>query len=340
MNKTSKYIFSGILALLILSAGCGLGIIFTGFDIDKTTYIYIDNNKNYDSLLVQIRDKAKVRSLTSFRITASLLSCSENLKPGRYAVSNDMSVLDLARALRNGRQSPVKLKFNNIRTKEDFSKRISEQLIINNDSLYAALENEETCEKYGFTPSTILAMFIPNTYEFYWNVSIDNFLERMNKEYLKFWNNERISKAKEIGLTPVQAAILASIVEEECTYSDEYSMVAGLYLNRLRINQPLQADPTVKFAVGDFSLRRILNIHLQTESPYNTYRHTGLPPGPIRIPSIKGIDSVLDASQHGYYYMCAKSDFSGRHDFSKTFAEHQKYAAQYRAELNKRNILQ
>lgn len=338
MRKSTKRILLGILGALILLGGYGLSVIFTGFGIDKTTYIYIDDSKNYDSLLVQIDKNAKVKKLSSFKLTATLLGYGENIKPGRYAITPDMNVLDLVRKLRNGRQSPVKLKFNNIRTKQDFTKRISEQLIIKDDALNSVLNDETKCKELGFTPSTIVVMFIPNTYEFYWNVTIEDFLQRMNKEYHKFWNNERLAKAKELGLSPIEVATLASIVEEECTYSDEYPVVAGLYLNRLKINQPLQADPTVKFAVGDFSLRRILNTHLQVESPYNTYKRTGLPPGPIRIPSIKGIDSVLNAAEHSYYYMCAKADFSGRHDFSKTFAEHQKYAALYRSALNSKKI--
>lgn len=181
-------------------------------------------------------------------------------------------------------------------------------------------------------------MFIPNTYEVYWDISIDGLLKRMKKEYDKFWNDSRKDKAAVIGLTPVEVSILASIVEEECTYTDEYPTVAGLYLNRIKRKQLLQADPTVKFAVGDFGLRRILNVHLETDSPYNTYKYEGLPPGPIRIPSIKGIDSVLNYAKHDYLYMCAKEDFSGRHNFAKTLAEHNKNAANYRNALNHSGI--
>jgi Predicted periplasmic solute-binding protein len=168
-----------------------------------------------------------------------------------------MSVYDLIKDLRSGHQAPVKLKFNNIRTKEDLAQRISEQLMINKETLLNTLEDSTKCKELGFNPKTVVAMFIPNTYEYYWDVTIDNFLQRMKKEYKKFWDNDRLEKAKEIGLTPVEVSTLASIVEEECTYSDEYPKVAGLYINRLHIGQVLQADPTVKFAVGDFSLRRI-----------------------------------------------------------------------------------
>lgn len=338
MKKKILYI---VLVLVVILAALGIygyRILSTGFDIDKTVYIYVDRSKNYDALLKEVEDSAKVESLSNFKLLASALGYEGNLKTGRYAVTPDMKAIDLIRNLRSGHQTPVKLKFNNIRTKEDLTERISEQLMIGKESLLSALDDKDKCQELGFTPETVVAMFIPNTYEFYWDVSLDSFLKRMEKEYKAFWTDQRKNKAKEIGLTEVEVSTLASIVEEECTYSDEYPMVAGLYLNRLRLGQALQADPTVKFAVGDFSLRRILNKHLEVDSPYNTYKHTGLPPGPIRIPSIKGIDSVLNFSTHDYLYMCAKEDFSGYHNFAKTFAEHQLNATKYRKALSERGI--
>jgi UPF0755 protein len=181
-------------------------------------------------------------------------------------------------------------------------------------------------------------MFIPNTYEVYWNTPAEKLIERMKREYDVFWNNDRRRKAENIRLTPIEVSILASIVEEETAAPDEYPIVAGLYLNRLYKGMMLQADPTVKFAVGDFSLRRILNRHLEVDSPYNTYMYAGLPPGPIRIPSPKSIDAVLNHTVHNYLYMCAKEDFSGRHNFAVTLKEHNKNAEKYRAELNRRGI--
>ena len=181
-------------------------------------------------------------------------------------------------------------------------------------------------------------MFIPNTYEVYWDTNIDSFLKRMQKEYKAFWNEDRKAKAQKIGLSPTEVSTLASIVEEEATYSDEYPIVAGLYLNRLKKGMRLEADPTVKFAVGDFGLRRILFKHLETESPYNTYKNTGLPPGPIRVPSIKAIDGTLSPAQHNYLFMCAKEDLSGRHNFSTTLAEHSRNATKYQRALNERGI--
>lgn len=338
--KKKKIVYI-ILALLVIAAavgGYGYSVISSGFNIDKTVYIYINEKKDYDSLLVQLEDKAKIKSASNFDRLASLMGYKDNLKSGRYAVKPDMRVIDLVRILRSGAQTPVNLKFNNIRTKKDFTDRISNQLMMDGNELYNTLEDSVKCKELGFKPATVVAMFIPNTYEVYWDVQINTFLKNMKAEYDGFWTDKRKKQAEAIGLTPIEVSILASIVEEECMYSDEYPMVAGLYLNRLHIGQALQADPTVKFAVGDFTLRRILNKHLQVESPYNTYKRVGLPLGPIRIPSIKGIDSVLNPAKHDYYYMCAKADFSGRHAFAQTHAEHQRNAALYRAELNRRKI--
>lgn len=338
MKKKMLIVLLALSVIALVVIAYGYSIVSSGFDIDKTVYVYIDGKKDYDDLVNQLETKAHIKSKADFRKVAWLLSYKDKMRVGRYAVTPDMSVLELVRHLRNGYQAPVKLTFNNIRTKADLAERIGEQLLFGKDNLLNALDNQAECSKFGFAPETIVAMFIPNTYEFYWTVSLDDFLIRMNKEYTKFWNADRLAKAGKMELTPIEVSTLASIVEEECTYSDEYSAVAGLYYNRLRAGQKLQADPTVKFAVGDFSLRRILNIHLQVNSPYNTYQHEGLPPGPIRIPSIKGIDSVLNYEQSNYFYMCAKEDFSGRHNFAATYAEHQRNAERYRQALNERGI--
>ena len=210
--------------------------------------------------------------------------------------------------------------------------------MINNDELLSYLGDEDYCRSLGFDAVTIKTMFIPNTYEVYWNTPADKLVERMKREYDSFWNDERLKKAENIRLSPIEVSILASIVEEETAVPEEYPVVAGLYINRLYKNMPLQADPTVKYAVGDFTLRRILNIHLEVESPYNTYLNGGLPPGPIRIPSVRGIDAVLNYTKHNYIYMCANDDFSGRHNFAVTLSEHNRNAQKYRAELNRRGI--
>ncbi|HCO67137.1 MAG TPA: endolytic transglycosylase MltG [Dysgonomonas sp.] len=342
MVKKKRNIFLFIFLILILIAGGGYyyinSILSSGFDIDKTVYIYIDESKNYDAVLTQIDTSAHVQNREGFKQLASYMKYPESIKTGRYAITPDMNIRQAIRMLQLGQQSPVRLTFNNIRLKKDLAKRISEQLMLDESELIAVLNSPQKALEYGFTEETFGAMFIPNTYETYWDTSAENFLKRMKSEYNRFWTEERKKKASAQGLTPVEVSILASIVEEECYFADEYPTVAGLYLNRLKRGQLLQADPTVKYAVGDFSLQRVLNRHLEVDSPYNTYKYQGLPPGPIRIPSIKGIDAVLNPADHSYLYMCAKEDFSGRHNFAVTHAEHERNAARYRKALNERRI--
>lgn len=338
MKKKLLYIFLGIVLIGLGTAGYGYYVLNTGFDIDKKVYLYIDESKNYDALRQVLKDSAKVESISNFDVLAGVLDYKENMKSGRYEVTPGMNIYELVNKLRKGQQIAVKLKFNNIRTKEDLAKRLSDQLMINESALLDVLNNQQKCNELGFDTETVVAMFIPNTYEVYWDTDLDSFLNRMKKEYGTFWNEQRQEKAKAINMTPVEVSILASIVEEECMYSDEYHVVAGLYINRLHKGMLLQADPTVKFANGDFSIRRILHKHLAVDSPYNTYKHTGLPPGPIRVPSIKGIDAVLNYQKHGYIYMCAKEDFSGYHNFAETHAEHERNAVKYRKALNERGI--
>lgn len=340
-KKTTKIVLTIIIIFLLAGAAAGAyiySVISTGFNINKTVYIYIDEDRNYEVLRQQVKDSAKVDNIDHFDMIAERLNYKERLRTGRYAVKPGMTVLDLVRTLRNGNQTPTKLIFNNIRTKEDLAERISEQLMFSQEDLLSRLNDKDKCKELGFNTQTVVAMFIPNTYEFYWDINVDTFLSRMKTQYDTFWTEKRLDQAKEMGLTPVQVSILASIVEEECFYTDEYPTVAGLYYNRLQKRMLLQADPTVKFAVGDFSLQRVLNKHLEVDSPYNTYKYTGLPPGPIRISSIKGLESVLNYKKNDYLYMVAKEDFSGRHNFSRTLAEHNRYAEKYRTALNKRKI--
>jgi UPF0755 protein len=240
--------------------------------------------------------------------------------------------------LRNGNQVPVKLTFNNIRLKKDFTERISHQLMLDSPTLLERLNDSSFAASLGFDTATIMTLFIPNTYEMYWNIPVDHFLKRMKTEYNRFWTKERLAKADAISLSPAEVSILASIVEEETAKKEEFLLVAGLYLNRLRKGMLLQADPTVKFAANDVTLRRILYHHLEIDSPYNTYKHPGLPPGPIRLPSISAIDAVLNYTEHSYLYMCAKEDFSGAHNFAVTLKEHNTNARNYQAALNRNNI--
>ena len=329
-----------LFVILLLAAGFWAYrmVLASNFSIKETTYVYVDSQKNFNDLCNQLKDSASCKSLASFKQLAYLIGYPDKMKTGRYAIEPGTGNLRLLKNLIGGLQSPIRITFNNIRLRTDLAQRLDDQLMVTKDELLTRFADSTYSAELGFSTETIQCMFIPNTYELYWDITPDNFMKRMQKEYKAFWTADRLAKAAKIGITPVQVSVLASIVEEETAKADEMGMVAGLYLNRLQINMPLQADPTVKYAVGDVTLKRIMFEHLQVESPYNTYKHTGLPPGPIRVPSIKGINAVLNHDQHNYIYMCAKEDFSGRHNFASTLAEHAKNANRYRAELNRRQI--
>jgi UPF0755 protein len=309
------------------------------FNITETKYVYIyEDNQDFGVLCEELRASAGCKNVKLFELLAEFRKYPENMKPGRFAVEPGMSNNILLNRLRRGQQAPIRLTFNNIRLISDLTDRLSDQLMLESDDLLAYLGDEKYCESLGFDTVTMKTMFIPNTYEVYWNIPADKLIERMKREYDVFWTADRLKKADDIHLSPIEVSILASIVEEETAVPDEYPVVAGLYINRLLKGMSLQADPTVKYAVGDFTLKRILNKHLAVDSPYNTYLQEGLPPGPIRFPSVRGIDAVLNYTHHNYLYMCAKEDFSGRHNFAVTLKEHNRNADKYRAELNRRGI--
>jgi UPF0755 protein len=328
-----------LLVILLAGGGCGAYLLFApNFMPEKTCHIYIYPEKNYPKLCRQLEDSALCRNIRTFRWLAEWLKYPESMKTGCYAVYPKMNNYDLLNNLRRGHQDLVKVTFNNIRMKGELADRLGEQLMLNGNDLKALLYDDAFCDSMGFTPQTIQAMFIPNTYEVYWNISAVKLMQRMQREYHDFWTAERRSKAEAIGVSPVEVAVLASIVEEETAVAEEYAAIAGLYINRLHRGMPLQADPTVKYALANFSLKRILYEHLNINSPYNTYLYTGLPPGPIRLPSISGIDAVLNYRKHNYLYMCAKGDGSGQHNFAVTLAEHNLNANRYRAMLDSLGI--
>jgi UPF0755 protein len=215
---------------------------------------------------------------------------------------------------------------------------VSKKLEADSLSMTKLLDSTEFVQAYGFTPDNVYTLFIPNSYEFYWNTDAKTFFTKMFENYQQFWNEERLAKAKKLNLSPAEVSVLASIVDSEALVDREMPIIAGLYLNRLRRGIKLEADPTVIFANKDFSIRRVLNKHLRKESPYNTYIHTGLPPGPITMPSIAAIDAVLNAKNHNYIYMCAKEDFSGTHNFASNLSEHLANAKRFQQALNDRNI--
>ena len=244
----------------------------------------------------------------------------------------------MLRKLKNGHQEPVRLTIPESRTTDKLAGALSRKLMMDSLALSILFKDPTLCAKMGYDTATIVCLFVPNTYEVYWNTSIENLLNRMKKEHDKFWNKDRQAKAAALGLNPNKVCTLASIIDEETSNNPEKPMIARMYMNRLEKGMPLQADPTVKFALKDFALKRIYHNMLNTESPYNTYKYAGLPPGPIKVASVAGIDAVLNAPQHQYLYMCAKEDFSGTHNFASSYSEHLRNAAKYAKALNERGI--
>jgi UPF0755 protein len=242
------------------------------------------------------------------------------------------------RHLKRGQQTSMTLTIPEVRTMDRLAAVLSRKLMLDSATIATALYDEETCRKLGYDTCTIAAMFVPDSYDVYWNVSADKLLQRMQREHDRFWKGDREQKAAAMGLTPVEVCTLASIIDEETANNAEKPMIAGMYLNRLHQPMPLQADPTIKFALKQFELKRIYNKLLDVKSPYNTYRNEGLPPGPIKIASVKGIDAVLNHVRHDFLYMCAKEDFSGTHNFARTYKEHLQNAARYTQALNERDI--
>lgn len=333
MNKKFLWLVAG---LAIIVAGAAF---FTYYLISAEA----PNSKEGQGRLIFIdrddtADSVKVKSELGWRWDLYNKVFSFRPRTGRYHVEPGTTCLQLFRLLRNGAQEPMNLVVPTARTMEKLASVLSQSLMVDSAEIAQALTDSSYCNTHGYTTATIPALFIPNTYEVYWDISVDKLVERMESENNRFWTAERKSKAEACGMSREEVATLASIVDEETANNAEKPMIAGLYINRLRLGMPLQADPTVKFAVGDFTLRRILNKHLQVESPYNTYRVVGLPPGPIRIPSIAGLDAVLNHTEHSYLYMCAKEDFSGTHNFAKNLSEHYQNARRYVRALNERGI--
>ena len=301
-------------------------------------FVYIDEDDNIDSVYAQLDTMSSRHALAGFKTLVRHSSYEDNIRTGRYEIEEGNSAFTVFRKLKNGLQSSVRLTIPSVRTADKLAGALSKKLMADSAAIYDALTDSATCAKYGYRPETMLCMFIPNTYEVYWNTSIGKLLDKMADESKKFWNFERTQKAKAMGFTKEEVITLASIVDEETANDAEKPMVAGMYFNRLKKDMPLQADPTIKFALKDFDIRRIYHNMLNVNSPYNTYKNTGLPPGPIRIPTVAGIDAVLNHVHHNYLYMCAKEDFSGTHNFAETYQEHLQNAAKYSAALNKRGI--
>ncbi|MGA0556833.1 endolytic transglycosylase MltG [Larkinella sp. VNQ87] len=306
---------------------------------DKDFELLIPRGASFETVMDTLEKHNVVNDKMSFRFLARFMKYTDHVKFGRYVIKKEMSNHDAIRKLRSGAQDPMNVTFNNIRLKDDLIARLGRKFEFGPDKLDSLLNDPVVCQRYGFDTTTIMCMFLPNTYEFFWTTSATNFLDRMADEYKKFWTPERQQKAKDLGLTQTQVQTLASIVESESKKNDEKPRVAGVYLNRLKKGMLLEADPTLVFAHRDFTIRRVLNVHKQIDSPYNTYRFKGLPPGPINLPMLSSIDAVLNAENHDYLYFVARADFSGYHTFASTYEEHMNNARIYHAELNKRGIM-
>jgi len=299
---------------------------------------YIPTGSDYRQVVDALEETGMIENRKSFEWVARKKAYDQHVKPGRYKILNGLSNNELVNMLRSGSQDPVMVVFNQVRSLDQLAGKVSQYLEVDSLTLAAYLDRDDLPANYGFESATFTSMFIPETYEFYWTTTPEDFVERMDRECERFWEGERDRKAKKMGMTREEVVTLASIVEEETLYDDENSRVAGLYMNRLEQGIPLQADPTLKFALGDFSRQRILNEDKEIDSPYNTYKFKGLPPGPISIPSVSAIDGVLDYEKHRYLYMCAKADFSGYHEFARDYNQHLRNARAYQRALNSKRI--
>ena len=304
----------------------------------ESRYLYIRPDATFKDLQNLLYDGKYVNDLVAFSFLAKLMDYDKYIKPGRYLLQANMSNRDAIRYLRSGQQEPVNITFNNVRLLQDLPPKICANIYLEAALFQSKLEDSTSWIQYGFDHNTFKCMFIPNTYEVFWTITADELLDRMSYEYRQFWNDARKAKADSIGLSPVEVSILASIVQAECKMSDEAPIIAGLYLNRLKKNYLLQADPTVVYANGDFTINRVLNVHKEIDSPYNTYKYRGLPPGPINAPEILYLDAVLNYSDHKYLYMCAREDFSGYHNFATNLQQHLNNARRYQRALNREGI--
>lgn len=312
-------------------------ISFKGNAVVAERELFVGRDSSYEQLMDSL--KPSLKHHLAFDLYAERLGLEESYKMGHYVVKDGMNVIEVVRMLKLGLQTPVNVTMNNVKIPAQLAGKLAPQLEADSVELVEVFTDEALAKELGFdSPLTMFSIFLPNTYEFYWTVKPREFVDRMYREYKRFWEGDRDKKRERSGLDRVEVATLASIVYEETRKVDEMPRVAGVYMNRLRTGMPLQADPTIKYAMQDFGLRRILNRHLKTPSPYNTYLNRGLPPSPICMPSVEAIDAVLNFEKHDYLFFCARPTFDGYHNFAKTYSEHLRNARAYQAELNKRNI--
>lgn len=341
-----KKVIISLLIIIFIAGGIG------GYFAYKTVYqsnvnlkgkksqiIYIPTGSNFNDVERILLEDNLLENKTTFEWLSEQKKYTNNIKPGKYRILANMSNNALINLLRSGTQEPVEINFNGLKTTQQLLTRVSKRIEADSLDLYYAFHDNAFLSKYGFNKDNVQALFIPDTYEFYWNTSVEQFFGRMAEEYKKYWTEERKQKAQAIGLTQSEVTTLASIVQsEQCCDKEEQRTIAGLYMNRLKEGMKLQSDPTVIFAIGDFTIDRVYNKQLEFQSPYNTYLVKGLPPGPIGFPNTAAMDAVLNYEKHDYIYMCAKEDLSGKHYFAKSYAQHEIYSKKYREALSKRGI--
>ncbi|HZX62327.1 MAG TPA: endolytic transglycosylase MltG [Bacteroidales bacterium] len=345
-TKTSFRGLWYILFFLIFFGLCGWGFhYYQNFFQPNVTmgdqpsaYIYIHTGADFSAVKNLLSDHHYLRDMKSFEWVAQKKKYDIKIRPGRYKIRYGMNNNELVNLLRSGKQEPVRVILQNVRTPEELAGKIASQIEGDSISILNLLRDPDYLREFGAEPATIFTLFIPNTYEFLWNTTADHFIRRMYKERQKFWNDERLTQMSQEGLNIPGVITLASILEKETAKNTEKSVIAGVYLNRIRKSWPLQADPTLIFAWNDYTIKRVLNKHKEIDSPYNTYKYTGLPPGPICLPSVSSIDAVLNYEKHGYMYLCAKDDLSGYHNFAVTLAEHNRNAERYQAALKRLNV--
>jgi UPF0755 protein len=302
-------------------------------------FVYIPTGSDFTDVAAILKTKKLIDNVNDFTWLAKQMKYVNHIKPGKYKLHNGMSNKEIIEMLRAGRQESVKLSINNIRKLDGLALLVSSKLEADSNSIVKLFNDSNYLSQHGFNNYNAISVIIPNTYEFYWNTNAEEFFERMLKEYKKFWTDNRLKMASDLGLDPKQVSVVASIVEKETRQQDEKPILAGIYLNRLEQGWKLEADPTLIYAANDFTIKRVLNVHKQINSPYNTYLNFGLPPGPICTPSIESIDAVLNRKKSNYMFFCAREDFSGYHNYASTYREHMQNARLFQAALNRRGIM-
>jgi UPF0755 protein len=331
MKKQTIIILSIVAVILIIGIICGFSLLNKKVRNNESVSLYIYPSENYEKVLEKLEKNGVIeKNERAFSIFSKVKKLENNIKSGHYVIEPKTSQVDLVRTLANGLQTPVKLVINKVRLKQDFAKKIANQLMLSENDILLAIDNRENSQN-------LFDNIVCNTYEVYWNISAEKLLERLEKEANKWWENQS-NQLEKIGLSRHEVVVLASIVEEETNKNEEKPTIAGVYINRLKKDMLLQADPTVKYAVGDFTIKRVMYKHLQTESPYNTYLNKGLPPTAICLPNVSSLKAVLNYQKHNYMFFCAKEDFSGYHNFATTPNEHYRNAEKYKNALNKLGI--